>query len=245
MKIVSLSPSLTEILVYLGASADLAGATDLCEADGSPERVGSPKALEISRIQRLEPDWILSRTRDNRPEEIQVLQKKGRVKVFDVSQLSEVRDGISELGCLTEKREEAQRLNQAILEEIAKNAAAFRDRVGRRALLLLWDKPYLTVNFDAYPSRLIESSGGENVFRQDPLREFPVEIEDMIEKNPEALLLATAPFPFERRHVARLRQFRVLSRIPIHLVEGKFFSRYGVQTVHALKALREIFEALP
>ncbi|MBI2166891.1 MAG: ABC transporter substrate-binding protein [Candidatus Omnitrophica bacterium] len=245
MKIVSLSPSLTEILVYLGALADLAGATDLCEANGSLERVGSPKALEISKIQRLEPDWILADTRDNRPEEIQVLQKRGRVKVFDVSQLSEVRDGISELGRLTEKQEGARRLNQGILEEIAKSEAAFRDRPRRRTLLLLWDKPFLTVNFDSYPSRLIESSGGENVFRQEPLREFPVEIEDMIEKNPETLLLATAPFPFERRHVARLRQFRVLSRIPIHLTEGKFFCRYGVQTVHALKALRKIFEALP
>lgn len=246
MKIVSLSPSLTETLIHLGAGDELRGITDFCPSPGREiERLGSPKALNLSKVDRLEPDWVLADARENRPEEIQAIQKRRRVKVFDVRQLGEVCDAVAEIGRLVERREEAKRLNDSIHAEMAENERLFRGRERKRAIVLLWDQPYLTVNFDSYPSRLIDASGGVNVFRKEPLREFPVELEEMIEQNPEVLLLPKEPAPFRERHVKGFRRYRIFSHIPIHLVDGKLVTHFGGQTAGALRALREIFESVP
>lgn len=242
MRIVSLSPSLTEILAALGAADRLVGATDACEIGAAGvTRLGSPKAIQVSKVETLDPDWILADALDNRPEEIQTLAKRGRVKLFDVRKIDQVSDTVAELGRLVAKPGEAGNLCGLIQGEMKLNAEAFQSSPKKRTVLLIWDQPYLTVNFDTYPSRLIEASGGANAFREEPLHEFPVEMEDLLEKDPELLLLPGEPAPFREKHVRQFRKYRIFSQIPIHLLDGKLFSRYGVQTGEALRTLRGIY----
>lgn len=246
MKLVSLSPSLTDILMGLKAEGCLRGVTDLCGLNGGLiEKVGSPRALNLAKIQALEPDWILADAQENRPEEIQSLQRRWPVKLFDVRKLSDLTDCIAELGRLTQQTDLGRSLQHSLWSELAESEKTFRDRPKRKTVILLWDQPLLTVNFDTYVSRLIEMSGGTNVFRQEPVREIPVEIEDLIEKNPEFMLLPSEPGPFQKRHISQFRRYRVLSRIPIQLVDGKLLLCYGLKTVEALRELRKIFSSLP
>jgi ABC-type Fe3+-hydroxamate transport system substrate-binding protein len=245
VRIISLGPSLTEILGTLGALDQLAGATDACEMAGNHvARLGPPKAIQISRLSQLSPDWVLADARENRPEEIEQIQKQWKTKVLDVRSLQAVLDTIAELGRLTGKTEAARGLNDRLRSEMAFCEIPLSDRPKKRTVLLIWNQPYLTVNFDTYPSRLIDATGGLNAFREEPLAEFPVEMEDIVEKNPEILLLAGAPAPFQKRHVAQFRRYRILSRIPIHLVSGDLFTRYGSRTLEGLRVLREIFSSV-
>ena len=243
MRIVSLCPSITEILVALKSEDQLVGVSEACEiGEKRIERLGSPKAIQFSKLDLLAPEWILADTQDHRPEDVQRLQKKWKTKLFEVRSIQDVRDTVAELGKLLERREEARGLNQEIQKEAALNQERFPENSRKRTVLLLWNQPAMTVNFDTYASRLLEACGGVNVFRQEPVREFFVEPEDMIEKNPEVLLLSGSPGgPFQSRHKALFRQLRVFSKIPIHLVEGKLFTRYGLQTIEALRRLREIY----
>ena len=262
MQIVSLSPSLTEILVALGVHEELVGVTDSCEINATPHpslspkggegwgegesftRIGPSKALNTAKIDRLLPEMILADAYDNRPEEVGRLAKKWRTKLFEVKGLEGVCDTIRDLGRLLGKKEKADPLIQMIRDEMATSGKIFPKEMKKRTVILLWNGPYLTVNFDTYPSRLVEAAGGLNVFRSESLREFPVELEDVIEKDPEVLLLAGEPGPFQKRHIAEFRRYRILSRIPIHLVKGELLARYGMKTVEALKQLRKIYEAL-
>lgn len=245
MRIVSLSPSLTEILTALGAADPLVGVTDACEIEASSAtRLGSPKAIQVSKVGALKPDWILADALENRPEEIEALEKRWHVKLFDVRKIDDVCDTVAELGRLTGRTEEAKRLYVSIQNELKLNEETFQERPKKRTALLIWDQPYLTVNFDTYPSRLIEASGGVNVFREEPLHEFPVEMEDLLERDPGLLLLPGEPAPFRAKHIQQFRKYRIFSRIPIHLVDGKLFSRYGVQTREALRTFREIYASL-
>ena len=245
VRIISLNPSLTDILISLKAGDILVGVSHFCEVkEGTFERIGGPKALELSKIAALQPEWILADSTDNRPEEIETLRKRWKVKVFEARKLDRVCDAVAELGRLVDRRKEAESLSEAIQNEIVENEKVFQGVRRKRTILLIWNQPYVTVNFDTYPSRLLEVSGGENVFRREPLREFPVEMEDLVEKDPELLLLAGEPAPFREKHIAEFRRYRIFSRIPIHLVEGKLLSRYGPQTVQALRHFREIFRGL-
>lgn len=227
MKIVSLSPSLTEILEALKISDTLVSL--------------SSKANFLREIETTAPEWVLVDSQESRPEEVEVLRRRWKTKLFQVKTLEGVLDCAAELGRLVGKRKESQELNEAIQGEIQRNQEIFRDRERKRTILLLWNQPYLTVNFDTYASRLLEASGGINVFREEPLREFPVEVEDMIEKNPAFLLLSSDPAPFQARHVDEFRRYRIFSQIPIHLVDGKLFSGYGPRTIQALRDLRGIY----
>lgn len=241
MRIVALSPSFTEILREIDALDHLVGVTDHCEevkAWFTP--IGSPKALQLETITSLNPDIILSDENENRPEEIRVLQKNFKVQSFDVRSPQSVLEAITAMGRLLSKESAANQLGAKILAELAESKKAFLEIKPLPALFLLWDTPYLSMNFDTYTSRLLEASGFYNVFHTEPIRELPLDLEDLIEKNPEILILPTAPFPFKKRHIAKFRQYRNFSKIPIELIDGRLISRFGPRTVEALKVFREI-----
>jgi ABC-type Fe3+-hydroxamate transport system substrate-binding protein len=244
VKIVSLSPSLTDIVTALKAEGLLAGISDACEGKEGVIRLGSPKALHLNTLSSLRPDWILADLRDNRIEEIEKIKTFGKVKIFDVKGPEWVCDAIAEIGNLLGRKNEAKALYGPIQEEMRNSKSAFKDRPKKRTALLLWNNPMLTVNFDTYTSRLVECAGGVNVFREESVYEFPVELEDMIEKEPETLFLAAKPAPFTSRHVAEFRRYRLFSKIPIHLIKGRLLARYGPTTLEALKHLRKIYESL-
>ncbi len=244
MKIISLSPSFTEILCGLGSSETLMGVTDQCPetVPSSVCRVGAMKLINVASLEPLKPDYVLALAGENRPEQIREIQKSYQVITFDVRSVEAVKDTIHHLGRLTGKIVPAKEMSDKISAEWEENRRIFRETKPVPALVLLWSQPYLTVNFDTYISRLVEASGGVNVFHSDPLPEFPVDIEDMIEKNPELLILPTAPFYFKKSHIAAFRKFRVFSQIRIEMFDGKLFSYFGPKTIEALKKLRALFQ---
>ncbi len=242
MKIVSLCPSITSILLAIGGQNLLCGVTDHCpEIDGTV-RLGSPKLLNLKEIERLLPDLILADKVENRPEELRPLQQKFKVEIFEVRSIQAVMDAVGTAGRLSGCLEKAN----ALIEEIRSTASQIKERVSGetplRTLILLWNTPFLTVNFDTYPSRLIESCGAYNVFHQDPVYEIPIEIEDMIDNTPQFLMLASDPYPFKKRHIKNFRDYRIFSKIPIELVDGRFFSQYGPITVEALKYFETLIQ---
>ncbi len=243
MKVVSLSPSLTEIIMTLGASSLLSGVTEHCpEIEGSA-RLGSPKALRLAEIEALRPDGILVDLNENRPEEIRMLQKNFKLLNFDVRGPKDAADAVCALGRFIGCVSEASKLAGDIRQAITASAAGITEgHDSVRTLILIWNQPLLTVNFDTYMSRLVECAGGRNVFRADPLREFAVELEDMIEKEPEVLFLAGPPYPFAARHVKKFREYRNFSKIPIRVVDGLLFSRFGPRTIEALETLKDYLD---
>ena len=238
MKSVSLSPSFTDIIEKLGRGDRLTGITDHCEEIREDiAKIGSPKALNMAQIEALKPDLIFADLNENRPEELRLLQKQFKVISFDVRSVPAVLETIRVIGQHVEAIPEAVKL----AEEIAKEKDAAQESAKEiepvRTLILLWNTPYLTINFDTYISRLVETCGGYNIFHSDPLREFPVEIEDMIDNNPGLVLLPRAPYPFKKAHIARFRQYRIFSKVRIEMIDGKLFSYFGPKTADALKKL--------
>lgn len=242
MKIVSLSPSLTDIVRAIGGEYLLAGVTDHCpEISGFFHRLGSPKALNLAQIEALKPDFILSDQGDNRPEEMRKLQGF-KILSFNARSVPAVMDTVAEIGRALNLPGGAGALNEKIKTsyDAARAKAAGKDPL--HTLILLWDTPLLTINFDTYASRLLESCGAYNSFHTDPVHEIPIEIEDMIDKDPKLLLLASEPYPFKKRNLKKFREYKVFSKIPIELVSGHYLSRYGPVTAEALDFFSALIE---
>ena len=81
MRIVSLCPSLTELVFDLGRGEDLVGITRFCvhPADevGAIEKVGGTKNPDVERIAALRPDVVLLNREENRIEDAEALAARG------------------------------------------------------------------------------------------------------------------------------------------------------------------------
>src|SRR5262245_4316012 len=79
MRIVSLCPSLTELVFDLGRGSELVGVTKFCvhPAEGvrAIEKVGGTKNPKVERIVALAPDLVLLNREENRVEDAEALER--------------------------------------------------------------------------------------------------------------------------------------------------------------------------
>ena len=235
MQIVSLCPSLTELVFDLGLGEDLVGITRFCvhPADrvGAVEQVGGTKDPDIARIIELAPDVVLLNEEENRVEDAEALSSAGVPS--HVSFPRTVRDTaemVRSIGARLERPTEA--------ETIARDIELRRDRVGARAsgtapvrwAYMIWRKPWMAVNRDTFTHDLLALAGGENVFADADERYPEVTLAELTGSDPGLVLLGSEPFPFEAKHADELAEATGLPRERFVLADGEYLSWHGSRT---------------
>src|SRR2546427_5751880 len=117
-RIVSLVPSVTEVLFAIGAQDLLAGVTDFCDyppaARGKPS-VGGMVAPSLETIVTLKPDLVVATTSGNREETfVQIERLKIPIYLVNPERAADMLDLISRLGALTGHDGAAARLVAAL-----------------------------------------------------------------------------------------------------------------------------------
>lgn len=224
-RIVSLVPSQTELLHYLGLDAEIAGITKFCVHPHSwfrhKTRVGGTKSPDLEKIRSLQPDLIIANKEENREEDILALSEQFPVYVSDISTLEEALDMIVYIGRLTATNERAAELATAI-----RNNFELLKPIGRplRAAYLIWQKPFMAAGGGTFINDMMQRCGLQNIFGG--TERYPeTTIDQLKEKNCEVLLLSSEPFPFKQEHAETLRQ--ELPGTKVLLVNGELFSWYG------------------
>ena len=92
-RIISLVPSQTELLHYLGLDKEVIGITKFCihpqEWFRQKERVGGTKNVNIKKVIELQPDLIIANKEENVQEQVEELAKDFPVWISDVNNLPE------------------------------------------------------------------------------------------------------------------------------------------------------------
>ncbi len=243
-RIISLVPSITELLFDLGLDEEVVGVTKYCvhpegKTRGKP-KVGGTKSLDFRTIARLEPDLILGNKEENRREDIERLREKYCVWMSDVVTLDDALDMIGSVGRMVGRGEESH----AIALEIEARMGELDFPWGLRVAYLIWRKPYRVAGGGTFISEMLGRCGFFNVFHH--IGRYPeITEEEVRDANPDAILLSTEPFPFGKRHV---EEFSVrFPRSRTVLVDGEMFSWYGSRMLHAaryFKTLRSELEKL-
>ena len=244
-RIVSLVPSITEILFALGLEGRIAGVTVFCseprrEVARTP-KVGREKDPDLSRIRALAPDLVLANMEENRRDVVEALRADG-VPVW-VSFPRTLVEGIGlvrELGALTATPEAAEALARPL--ETALAGVLARAAVGPRPRVFcpIWRGPYMTVNRDTYVHDVLRTCGADNVFADAVARYPTVTLEEVRRAAPDVILLPDEPYRFRAAHLA---DFAPLADVPavrsgrIHLVDGKLLSWYGPRIAESLERL--------
>ena len=246
-RIVSLVPSITELLFDLGAGDRLVGRTPFCihprtGVAGVP-RVGGTKTPRLDRIRALEPTHVILNVDENRREDADALAAFVPNVIVthprgprDNPALYRLVGGIFAGGGATD------RLCRAFEHGISALESAARGLPQRRVLYLIWRNPWMTVSRDTYVSRTLAlvnfvTVGGGDRGDHDG-RRYPV-----LALTPELLggvdlvLLSSEPFPFRERHAAEVRALAGERCPAIRPFDGEMASWYGSRAVRAMDYL--------
>ena len=227
-KIVSLVPSITELLCDMGLRRTIVGCTKFCvHPQGLMEEsttVGGTKNVDIDKCVQLDPDIILANKEENTKADIDALREICPVWVADIKTIDDVRRTIVALADIFDRVDVGQNVVQKLVGSLPS-----RPRKLGSVVYLIWRRPYMTVGGDTYISHMLGRCGFTNVF--DDSERYPeIQLQDISDRSPDHVFLSSEPYPFTEKHVADLHD--LLGHASIHVVDGEFFSWYGTRTIH-------------
>ena len=244
-RIVSLVPSITEILFALGVGDAVAGCTIYCthppEGVAAKARVGGEKNPALEAIRALGADLVIANVEENLREHVLALRGWG-IPVY-VTYPRTVADGVRlvrELGAVTGAAERGTAIADALEADLARALAARGSGARARVFCPIWRRPYMAVGGDTYANDMLSVCGGDNVFAGAARRYPTVTLEDVAAAAPDVILLPDEPYRFRRVHVEDFAPFPdmpAVARGKIHLVDGKLLTWYGPRIGAALREL--------
>ncbi|WP_243302697.1 endonuclease III [Geothrix oryzisoli] len=232
-RIVSLVPSVTELLVQWGLAARLAGRTRYCIEPrwirNTVPAVGGTKDPDLGRIKDLAPDLVILERDENPKEVAEALTALGIPWLaLEIRTVQDCIGALRQLGARVGAAEAAEA--RALALETRLKGRRFK---GPRALVLIWKDPWMSAGPDTYLGDLLRQGGFTPI---GPDR-YPVLSDGELEVlAPEVILLPTEPYRFHRRHQADLQ--KRFPQAAVHLVDGQVLTWYLSRTEAGLDLVR-------
>jgi iron complex transport system substrate-binding protein len=191
-RIVSLAPNVTELLYAAGAGNFVVGAvaySDYPEAAKSIPRVGSGAGLDIEAIVALHPDLVIAWQTGNPKWQVERLIALGMpVFVTDPRHLDDVADLLEKLGRLAETETFAGKTVVDFRQHLARLRARYSGRPVVPVFYQILDSSLLTISRRHLINDVIQLCGGRNVYADLPGLTPRVDVESMVQRNPEVIL---------------------------------------------------------
>jgi ABC-type Fe3+-hydroxamate transport system substrate-binding protein len=244
-RIVSLSPSITELLFAIGAGERVVGRTRWCadppDALAVPS-VGDGLAPNVELVIARRPDLVLFYRSPSNAAAIARLDALG-IATASLA-LDDLRDFGRDarlVGRLTGRVDRADSLLARLAAELdgLPPAATHPPRV----LVLTWDQPPIVIGRGSFLSELVGLAGGVNAFDDLAQPSAPVTLEAIAARDPDLVLLASGAEPAfisrpEWQAVRAVRERRFVR------VTGTMFGYPSFRAPEAVRALRTALEGL-
>jgi ABC-type Fe3+-hydroxamate transport system substrate-binding protein len=239
-RIVSLVPSITELLCELGLAGQLAGRTGFCihpaETVRAIAKVGGTKDVNLEKIRKLAPTHVIVNIDENeKPTADALAEFVPHVVVThplaprDNLALARLMGGIF---CAQDKAEAwcaAFEAAYAQLQSMPKPPP-------QTVLYCIWQDPWMSISSDTYIARMlaeigwrVPQLGTERYPRFDWTPALLAQIDQV--------LLSSEPYRFTEAHVDALE--RQIGK-PVQLVDGEMMSWYGSRALQGLAYLRRL-----
>ena len=225
MRVVSLVPSITEGLASVDRDA-LVGVTDWCThpADLDVARVRGTKNPDLAAIRSLEPDVVIANKEENRELDVRRLRDSGvRVEVTDIRS---VPDAVAAYEHLFDEVLGWER--PGWLAEARERWCGPLPPVTRTVAVPIWRDPWMVVGSDTFTGDLLRRLGWENAFADSPARYPHVSVEEIVEREPDVVLLPDEPYVFTADDGPE-----AFPDLRTELVSGRLITWYGPSLVEA------------
>ncbi len=235
-RIVSLVPSQTELLFYLGLENEVVGLTRFCihphEKVKTKPIVGGTKQVHIEKVLALSPDLVIANKEENTAGVVSELQKFVPVFVSDVNDLSSALEMIELLGRITNTSEMAGKL----CADIQRAMADMPEYKPLKTAYLIWKKPWMAAGGGTFIHSMMALAGFENVFSHNS-RYPEITLTQLQDLEPGLVLLSSEPYPFKEKDK---KDFEMLKKnCVLSIVDGEAFSWYGNRMLETTQYLQK------
>jgi ABC-type Fe3+-hydroxamate transport system substrate-binding protein len=248
-RIVSLVPSITELVCDLGLAASLVGRTGFCvhprERLKRVPKVGGTKDVDLARLRALAPTHVIVNIDENRRET--VAEIAGFVPHVIVTHPLGPLDNpplYRLIGGLFGREPEAAALCEAFERAYTACQRAAAGFAPQRVVYLIWRAPWMTVSRDTYISRMLALVRWYTVPETGSDRYPEIALDEATLAGVDVVLASSEPFPFRARDVERLRALPAVQGRAVALIDAEMTSWYGPRAVAGLEYLPRFRRAL-
>lgn len=243
-RIVSLLPSVTDILVALGARDRLVARTDY---DTDPElgllpSVGGGLNPSLERLTALRPELVVGWSSDR---SLDQLVRLGVAVYRPQSQtLADMRCTILQLGRALGLETSADSLAVSIDSELQGVRRAVRGRPRPSVFYVVWFDPPMTAGPGTFIDELIDIAGGQNVFADAPSPWPTVSLEGIVRRQPALVIVPRGERGAEGSNRLRSapgwRDLRAVRAGRVMKVDADLFNRPGPRVGKAARTLARL-----
>jgi len=190
-RVVSLAPSITELLFAIGAGQTLVGTSAFSDYPPKARQipvVAGADGVDLERIAALHPDLVILWGSGYPPATREALDRLGlRVYVSEPGSLESIARSMERLGRLTAAPQGAQEA-QAFRARLQQLKSRYAGRRPVRVFYQVWPGPLMTLSGRHVVSEALQLCGGRNIFAALPLLVPSVSPEAVIAADPQVIM---------------------------------------------------------
>jgi iron complex transport system substrate-binding protein len=191
-RIVTLAPSLAELVFAAGAGDRLVGVSAYSDFPPSVTAlplVGDAFTIDQERLALLHPDLLLAWESGTPAHIVDELRQAGyRVEVIRTRSLDDISATLIRIGELAGTQEQAREVAAEFTVALQDLGGRNRDTESIRVFYQVSKRPLYTVGPDHYASELIALCGGRNVFEDVGELAPGIDVEAVVDRDPEVML---------------------------------------------------------
>ncbi len=240
-RIVSLVPSITELLFALDLGAQVVGRTGFCihprAALRTVPKLGGTKDVDIDALLALEPSHVIVNIDENTRETFDALRERvPHVVVTHPNAPTDNRALYELLGAIFDREAQAARLIGDFDRALLRLNSTVAAQPQRKVLYLIWREPWMTVSRETYIANMLALVGWQTVPAATHVRYPALDAATLKDLQADLCLLSSEPYPFRAKHIAELREL-LGGNTPVQLIDGEMVSWYGSRAIQGLDYL--------
>lgn len=194
VRIVSLSPALTETVVQLGGRDSLVGRSTACnypESILSLPCAGDFGIPNLERLLTLRPTHFIDN--DLMDEKVKkILEKSGiTIEIHQCRNIADYRDWVLRLGKILNRenaaKKEIKRMDE-VMEKLRENTCSIPPDKRKRAVWVVWESPLMLAGKGSLPDFILRSAGAVNAAGEVSPEYFYASFEWLLQENPQVLV---------------------------------------------------------
>lgn len=248
MKLVSICPSNTELLHFLGATSDLFGIDDFSDWPSEVEtlpRLGPDLSIDMNKLESLEPDLVLaSLSVPGMEKNIEELKKRNIPHViYDPQSLTDIQNDLLDLGDRIHRSHEAERIVNWMKGEIV-DYKRISDSINERKKIYFewWPKPVFTPGKINWLTEISRLAGSMNLFEDVDLASVQTTWEDVVDRRPDLIGMVWVGVKTEKMNPSHIKKREGWETLKAHQtkivkLEESLFCRPSPRLIFGLKRL--------
>ncbi|PAV29330.1 cobalamin-binding protein [Virgibacillus profundi] len=251
MRIVSICPSNTEIMDYLGKTDLLVGVDDFSDWPRSVldlPKVGPDLSIDMDKVATLKPDLVLASLSVPGMEKniVALDERKLSYIILNPNSLDEIAEDIKKVGAALKCEELGEKKANAFYAEIEYfREKAFVQTDKPTLYWEWWPKPVFTPGSVNWLTEISELAGAENVFANENIASVQTDWDDVKARNPDHICMVWVGVKEDKMNPQLVikrpgwDKMKAIQTGNIHVLEESLFCRPSPRLLEGLRKLVE------